>query len=388
MLAFNDIQTLTSRPERAENSVLTIYLDVDQSRQANMNRGFENQLRDMLANVRKTIRDEREVSAFGNASQRISELVSSYNVGARGFVGVFDASDGFLWNQEVDFPVTNQLRWSRGALLQPLAAAFDEYERVGIVLLDRANLRLMTMFLGELEEHISEEFDRKKVRHTKTVGTDHLSSASRAQRRADEAVKLNLRHITKDIDVMLSNHGVERIILAGAPETTAELQAQLSKRLASRVIGRVDLPISATAEEIRNAVLPVAQKYEQELEETTVKDLVTSAAKAGRAVVGLGDTLNTVNHRRVWQLVYAEGFRSPGFECPKCDALFSIEPASCPFCQTAVRPVDDVVERAVDRVMRKGAKIEVVRSTEAASFLANAGGIGAFLRTRTSLRVA
>src|SRR6185369_9026641 len=49
MLTLNDIQMLASRPERSEDTVLTLYLDVDQSNQANLNRGFERQFKDLLA---------------------------------------------------------------------------------------------------------------------------------------------------------------------------------------------------------------------------------------------------------------------------------------------------------------------------------------------------
>jgi hypothetical protein len=37
------------------------------------------------------------------------------------------------------------------------------------------------------EEHIREGFDHRKVRHTKTVGMNHMGSASHAQRKADGA---------------------------------------------------------------------------------------------------------------------------------------------------------------------------------------------------------
>ena len=134
--------------------------------------------------------------------------------------------------------------------------------------------------------------------------------------------------------------------------------------------------------------MPVADKYERDTEEAIVRDLVTSAAKAGRVVIGLGRTLHAVNQRRVWQLVYADGFHTPGYECPRCAALFSTETTSCPFCGSTVHPTEDVVERAVDHALRKGARIEVIRADEAESSLMNAGGIGAFLRTRTaSVRV-
>lgn len=99
MLTVDDLQKLASRRERAEKTVLTLYLDVDQSKQANLNRGFEKQLKDMLADVKETIRDDGELKAFEIASQRAEDFVTRYHVGARGLALVFDASDGFFWSE-------------------------------------------------------------------------------------------------------------------------------------------------------------------------------------------------------------------------------------------------------------------------------------------------
>lgn len=384
MLTTNDLQKLASRPERPEKTVLTVYLDVDQSKQSNLNRGFERQLKDMLTNAKSAVCAEADLKAFETASGRVGDYVARYQPGALGLFVSFDPSDGFFVAEETDFPLQNQIQWGRQVLLQPLALAIDEYERVGIVLLDRAHLRLFTMFLGQVVEHIKEEFDHKKVRHTKTVGMDNLASGSHGQRRADEQVRLNLRHIAKDMDAMLEQRGVQRIVLAGSPEVTAELRKILPKRLDSQIIGTLNLATSASPEEIRRAVAPLAEEFERRTEGTIVTDLVTSAAKSNRAVTGLGHTLYALNQRRVWQLVYVDGFRSPGYECSGCGALFSVESAECTFCRSAVVPAEDVVGRAVDHAVRRGAKVEVVRSEGAESSLSNAGGIGAFLRTRTA----
>jgi peptide subunit release factor 1 (eRF1) len=384
MLTFNDVYKLASRPERTEDCVLTIYLDVDQSRQANLNRGFERQLKDMLRSVREEMCNDNERNAFETASHRVNLFVENYDAAARGLCLVFDAFDGFFWSHQVDFPVRNQIRWTREVFVQPLAVALDEYERVAIVLLDRSRVRLLTMFLGELEEHRREDFNHRAVRHIKTVGTDHLGSASRVQRKADEQIRLNLRQFTKDIDALLAQCGVRRIILAGSPEMTAEFRTVLPKRLASQLIGTVDLAMAASNEEIRSATMPIAEKFERASEEALVTDLLTSAAKSRPVVAGLSNTLHALNQRRVWQLVYADGFQAPGYECPKCGALFSLETAACPLCGGAVVGVEDVVERAVGHALRGGAKIEVVRSMGAQSLLGTAGGIGSFLRTRTA----
>jgi peptide subunit release factor 1 (eRF1) len=145
----------------------------------------------------------------------------------------------------------------------------------------------------------------------------------------------------------------------------------------------VDLATTATIEQIRSAAAPLAEKFEHDTEAATVTNLVTSAAKSARVVIGLAHTLYALNQRRVWQLVYADAFHAPGYECTKCAALFSTDATSCSFCGSLVRPIEDVVECAVDHAVRRGARIEVIRGEEAESSLMNAGGIGAFLRTRT-----
>ena len=54
---------------------------------------------------------------------------------------------------------------------------------------------------------------------------------------------------------------------------------------------------------------------------------------------------------------------------------------SCAYCGGSVQAVADVIERAVEHALRKGAKIEVVTG-EACASLNTVGGIGAFLKAR------
>jgi peptide chain release factor subunit 1 len=382
MLTLNDIHALAARPKRAENSVLTVYLDLDQSKQSNLNRGFQTQLRDMLSAFKVSITDENELKAFETASNRIQSFVAEHSIGARSLVAVFDVSDGFFWDQELKFPVPNRSRWGREVFVEPLAIAIDECERVGVVLLDRANLRVFTMCMGELQEHIRESFDKRKVRHTKTVGMNNLGAASHAQRKADEQVRLNLRHMVERIEHTITVPGVPRIILAGSREITAQFKALLPKRLAAQVIGTVVLDIDASAEAIVNATAFLAESFERQTEDALVTDLITLAAKTGRSVIGLAHTLHALNQGRVWQLIYTSSFRAPGCECAVCGALFSSGTTSCSFCGATVHPIENVVERAIDHAVAKKVRVEVIRADGAESELINAGGIGALLRTR------
>ena len=378
----SEVYELFSRPERPRHCVLSVYLNVDQSRQANLNRGFENELRDMISYRQLSIHDPAEMESFHRVAHRVTDFVSAYSPGARSLVLFCDESDGFFWHGELQIPIHNQLHWDRELFTQPLANALSQFERYGIVLVDRASFRLFTVFLDEIIETAHKKFDSGRVRHLKTAGTDRIESSSRLQHSADEHIAANLKFVTGKIDELIKEKKADHLILAGTPEITAELEDMLPKRLASLVIGSVSVGIEAPLAAVLAAAKPVAQGYERSVEAQTVKDVTTAAAKHQRAVIGLGHTLKELNSDRVWQLVYSDDFSSPGFECAKCAALFSIANPSCPYCGAAVNPVNDVVERAVEHALRKGARIEAVTG-EASAVMAAAGGIGALLKTRT-----
>jgi peptide subunit release factor 1 (eRF1) len=293
-----------------------------------------------------------------------------------------DGTDGFFEQQELRLSMQNLCRWDFEFFLNPLAAATDDFERYGIVLVDRANARLFTVFLAAIQEVKWEGFDAAKVRHIKAIGTDRWSSASQIQRKADEQVRQNLRRTINELDSLVTTNRIDRLLLAGAPELLSDLRELLPKRLVLRVIGTLHLPIDAPVNEVLNATLPITQNYERDSELQLVSEVTTSAAKARRAVVGLTNTLAKINESRVWQLIYSEDFHSCGFECLRCRALYSLERASCVYCGAALVSVTDVVEKAVEQAVRKNARIEIVRG-EAAASLDNAGGIGAFLKART-----
>jgi hypothetical protein len=346
----SDLQTLYAHPERPQRSILSIYLNVDQSVHSNRNRGFEQQLENLTAAIRTTIHDVAEEERFVSAAHHIQDFVLAYQPRTRGLAIFFDAVDGFFWHQDVGVPIHNQARWNHELFLQPLANVLDQLERYGVVLLDQSRVRLFSVFLGEIEE---------------------ISLETPAQRATDE------------IDSFVQSKHVHRLVLTGANEIISRFRDRLPKRLALLVIGTVNLPIDSTAHEVLSATIGIDKEYEVSTEVQTVKEVIRGVSRNERTVAGLGHTLKAVNLDRVWELIYSEGLTSAGFECEKCAALFSLELKTCLYCGQPVHPVGDVVERAVDHAVRKGAKIEVVTG-EASDSLNNLGGIAAFLKTRTA----
>jgi peptide subunit release factor 1 (eRF1) len=375
-------QSLVSHPRRPNRCVLSVYLNVDQSRTDNLNAGLITHFRDMMNAVRQTVTDPAELERFREAEHHLADFVSAYAPRGRTLVMFFDQSDGFFWHDELEISIQNIVRWDREFSLKPIAAARDDFEGYGVVLVDRANARLFTVFLNGIREMVSERFDPAKVRHLKAVGPDQRGTSNVIQRKADEQVRKNLRQTVRDVDALVQSERIDRLVLAGTPEITAQLRELMPKRLALRIVAMLDLRMDATPYEVLMATADITRKYERETEEQTVTELATSAAKARNGVLGLGNTLSEVNRSRVWQLIYSEDFHSPGFECEECGSVFSIESSACAYCRGKLSPVHDVVEKSVERALRNGAKIEVVRS-EAATALDDVGGIGAFLKART-----
>jgi peptide subunit release factor 1 (eRF1) len=381
----SDLHKLLSRPLRPRSSVLSVYLNVDQANVTNINRGFETRLKTITHSLKDTVLDPAERETLMTAVHHISEFVSVYQPGARSLVVFFDESDGFMWHTELAVSLTEDARWNRQPFLEPLARALDELEKYAVVLVDRNNLRLFMVSLGTIEERLHKGFGSARVRHIKTAGTDRMGSSSRIQRRADEQIQSNLRQVVDRVDALVRTEKIHRLIFAGTPEITAELKDLFPERLALRIIGTVDIRMTAPPSDVLSATERIARGYEKGTELQKVTEVITAAAKHEKAVVGLGHTLKELNSNRVWELIYAENFSSAGYECTKCAALFSVHHAICAYCAGAIEPVTNVVECAVGRALRQGAKIEFVTDDEAAGSLYAVGGIGAFLKTRTAV---
>ena len=372
-----DLSLLFARPHNSEPCTLSVYLNVDQAQPVNLNRGFETELKKMASSVRGLSRPEKE--RFKIAVRHVEDFVSVYKPAAKGLVLFFDASDGFFWNCQIEYPINNQLRWDRELLLQPLINSLDELAPYGVVLVDRVKSRFFIAALGQIEEVAHTDDNGKRVRHLKTTGSDHAESSNRYQKKADNQIRANLRDLIRKVQPVVNARHLHRLILAGTPEITAELRRLLPARLALNIIGSIDIRMTASAADILRRTRPVAEKFERETEVEKVNQVVAAAAQKSSAVIGLGRTLKAVNSNSVWELIYAGGLLLPGYECANCNALFSNRVNRCAYCGSRVQPVGNVVERAVEHARRKRAKVEVVTG-KASAALQTAGGIGALLK--------
>jgi hypothetical protein len=371
-----DLDHLIKRDGRPEGRILSVYLDIDQSKAANLNRGFAAALKDMLRSLQQPLGDQLRQD-FAADAERVVDFVLGHSPGGRSLVLFCDASRDFFWHRELNIPVRNEAHWEEGPYVKPLLDLLDEFERYCVALVSKEEARLFTVQLGEIEER--REVMGEKIKRSKQTAKDNRPSSLNLQRKEDEHALRNLKDVASALERLTTQCPCRHLVLAGPAEVTRELFKLLPKRLQTLVIGSSALPIGATEQEIRQETLHIREQVERERETRIVEELITAASKGNQAVIELQPVLDALRQGRIRTLVYGDGPAMPGAQCGKCNSVFAGGVDSCPYCGAGTRAIQDLVGRVAELTVDAGGRAENVRG-EAAARLHEAGGIGAFLR--------
>jgi len=377
MISRQELEELAQREETPQSFVLSVYLDTDQSKAVNVERAFEVELKNMLREVEQPL-DKHKREEFQEDANRVLGFLKDYREPARGLVIFCDQSADLFWWRELRALVRNGVWWRSSPYLRPLLEILDENERYGVVLTDRQQARLFTVYLGEIEEH-HEAFAEADVKRIKGPGQEHAWAQLKIQHKAEEHAHWHLKHVAEMVSRLERIHEFDRLILAGTSEATGELSGLLPKALRSRIVRTIRLPVHAKESEVLEETLKIEEEVERTREAELVENLITAARKREQAVLGLDETLLALQEWRIWQLVYADGLARSGAMCTNCGALQAKKNEPCAYCDKDVRLVDDLVELAASRVVEMPGKVEQVRGP-AARRLDEVGSIGALLR--------
>jgi peptide subunit release factor 1 (eRF1) len=377
MITKLDIKGLLERKAVPGSPALSVYLDTDQADAANLNRMFEVALSNALREVEETL-DSPQRKDFEGDAIRVLEFIEGYRPHAKGLVIFCDSSEGFFRVHELQVPVKTKVQWSEKPYLRPLLEIIDENERYGVILTDRSQARLFSIFLGEIEEY-REAFSVADVTRIKGSERDHIRSQTRHQHRADTHALWHLKQVAESMEGVAERFAFDRLALAGQVEATTEVYRHLSKGLRAKVIGTLALAMDSSERQILAETLKLMKTAERTGEIEIVEHLIEAAEKQEQATIGLEQTIAAVQAGRVRQLVYAEGWVASGSRCSNCSSLMVNGDPICGYCGAPLHVVDDLLGRTARRVAAMGGVVEQVRG-DAATRLQEAGGIGAFLR--------
>jgi peptide chain release factor subunit 1 len=354
MIRHRDIEQL-QLVSQAPGKTLTLYLDLDQTNPANRRRQFETRLKDLLRQVRAAHPGDAEL---GEATAEVEDLVKRLSPSGKTLVLVRHGSLGVTFRKLLHLPLPSGAYWGNGAFLRPLLEALDEHERFGIVLVDQKRARLLTVFLGEIEEHgdlISDIPPRPD-----SPSSDRQRSQPRMERRHDESVSSHVRMVATEIARLLDQLEVDRLIIGGTVPVASELARVLPKRLRGRLVEILPIPLAASTEELLKRTDEVQLRLERAHELEVVRDLLKEVRRGGRAVAGLPATLDAINQGRVWKLIYLQGLCLEGGTCAACSVLVSPADERCPLCGQNVDREPRMVDRMAQTVLERGGHVEMV----------------------------
>jgi peptide chain release factor subunit 1 len=305
-------------------------------------------------------------------------LEHEFDWSGRGLAIFSHAKDGFLRTFTLQVPVRDRARVLDHPYVKPLVDVTENFGHYGIALVDQQGARLFHFHMGTLEE--GEDFQGEEVRRTKVGGSQipgGRGSASAAAYYVNEVADRNLRQAAKTAARFFKEEDVRRVLVGGTDETVPQFVEALPKQWRSLIVGTFSVDMNTGPRQILEQAMAVAQQAEREKEARLVERIVTAAAKGREGVVGLDETLGAVHDGRVQTLAVSEGFRAPGYRCKGCQYISGFALEACPFCGGEFETIDDAVELAVQRVIKSGGEVEIVRDNPA---LENAGRIGALLR--------
>ncbi len=354
MIRHRDIDQL-QQLSQAPGKTLTMYLDIDQTNAANRKRQFETRLKDLLRQLRAEHAGDEELAA---TCADVEESIKGVEPSGKTLVMARHRNLGVTFRHLLRISLPPGVFWRNGAFLRPLLEALDEHERFGVVLVDAKRARLLTIVLGEIEEH--RDLIAAAPVPAPSPASDKILSKPRAERRQTEDLAAHARTVASEMSRLLDQLEVDRLIIGGAVEAAAELSRALPKRLRGRLVEVLPIPLTASLDEILARTTEVQARLERAAELETVRDLLKEVRKGGRGVAGLPATLAAINQGRVWKLVYRQGLVLDGGYCNSCNALAPATDAQCPLCRGPLERERRMVDRMSNLVLEHGGHVEVI----------------------------
>jgi peptide subunit release factor 1 (eRF1) len=253
----------------------------------------------------------------------------------------------------------------------PLAAAVGAESGALLVFVDAESARLIPWGPGGRGGEVL--LQSEVPGHHSRGGWAQLAQSS-YQRHIQDHRDRHFEAVGRSLVALAAEWDPERIVLAGEARNAALFQATLPEPWAGRVVGHVAGARHEPAAAILDRATALLSRLAGGAEE--VDQILTEAAKGGRAVAGADRTLDAISRGAVHCLYLARDFREAGRECPQCGGLARGADGACPACAAATRPIH-LGNAMVARVVGAGGRL---RAVEAHADLGRHGGVAARLR--------
>lgn len=350
----------------AASPVLSVYLNTDPSA------GNADAYRLRLRNMMKEVNLPQDIEAIERYFN------TEYNWSGRG-VAVFScAPQGFFRAYPLAVPVRDLISAGDRPAIKPLADLRDSFGGYGVVLVDKQGARVFSFHLGQLTEQ--EGVLGEAVKHTKQGGASTFpgrrGGVAGQTHYVEEVVERNMKAAIDFAVRFFEGNHVRRVLIGGTDENVALFKSLLPKAWQSLVVGTFPMSMAASHTEVLAKALQAGRDAET-LRINRLVERVIAGAVQGSGVVGLADTLSSLNDGRVQTLVVLDGFEASVYRCASCERMTDEKRLNCAVCDGKMEMFPDGVELATSVALRAGGDVQTVCESPA---LLDAGSIGATLR--------
>ena len=393
MIGKEEIRRIRELIGAKEGPVLSLYVDVNPAKPENAGRAYALRAKDAM----------KALEVPGDLSERVLEVLQNQVLEARTAV-FFAGEDLFeVLPLQVELPLVNSVKtafldekagrylvdgvlahWGEPFLL-PLVYALDEYERYGIVYVDRERWRVFEVFLGEIEE-VHDAFLALDTEAWRRLSLDapgrrfNLGGIARGgagqdlfAKRLEAWEERFYKALAHELERLSEARGFTRLVLMGPEEHTKPFLGHLPKRLRARVVAELpSLPHpGASPGEVLKRLEPVLEEVERREEVKLLERLEEAYPKAAFGP----EVLARVQEGRVEVWVLPWHLEQEVYLCQ--DFAFADEAQALAYCESPEKkPLAAVL---ASLAVGYATKLEFVRG-EAENRLLERGGMAALLR--------
>src|SRR5215207_3452753 len=369
MAQAQDLRQAIDTTANHQGPVLSVYLSVNADFPENQGRAYLVRLRDAMNDEGVPIELQR----------RIREHFETETHPRARTLAIFAAEDDLLEIYRLQVDVPESFRWG-DPYVAPLTLVLDEYEPYGAAVLDAERFRYFVVSplvspheSSEIKANGFREVDVHPSQPYPRGGTDFEPASRRTEAHIHRFYK-ELGELTRDVTF---REGVQRLILAGPRERTAEFRRTLPNELKNWVVAEEHVDLGLPEGQLLDRLEAVRERAEHERQKNLLDEIRESGVRGLDETVAALQEENRVYHlAALWELEA---------EIRWCDndqlAIRDATREECPFCgqKTRVRPLTDVL---IDLAAARGARLDFVRGEDKSSdILRNEfGGIAGLTR--------
>jgi peptide subunit release factor 1 (eRF1) len=194
---------------------------------------------------------------------------------------------------ELEFAPEMSMTLDDETVIYPLAEKIEEFEPIGLMVLDSAGARILITVGKRLAEMIT--FYSKLPYLYRSASWSRLIYQQRREKKMSNFVKSILEKAVAIFD----RFKVQRILIVGRDTMLAEIKLIFPKVWNDKVISTIAWNVEASGDEFINIIRPIFEKIEADYEKDLMDNLVTQLKQDSLAVIGIEPTLEVLKAGQV-----------------------------------------------------------------------------------------